>query len=133
MRTHTHKTETPGQGHGERNHRAVSPASQQKFASNGAFAGALAGLSLLLLLLAAVGCRTVIVNQTNVDIPERAATTLSQLTITQTMYDSDVTAEQGKDAPVRILTDPAISASQNGDANATREGASGIDPTNASE
>ena len=128
--TRDHTNQTPDLGHGERNLRADSPASQQMFARR-AFASALAGL--LLCLLGAVACRTVIVNQTNLDVPEKAAETLSQLTIMQTLYNSDITAEQGKDVPVRVLTDPTVSASQNGDASSSRTGDSGADDTNAAE
>ena len=120
MRTNTptHPNETPDQGHGERHPGAESPVRQQKHTLR-AFAGALVGL---FLLLAAVGCRTFVAQQVNLTVPDEAAAKLARISVVQLMYSSDLHAEQGQQIPVDALTELALSASQNGNADSTRDG-----------
>jgi len=61
------------------------------------------------------------------------AVALKSVNITVRMTDSDLGTNQGKTVGVDALTDPTVSASQNGDATTTRTGDSNRTPTGGTE
>jgi len=71
----------------------------------------LIGLAVSVAAILATGCRTA--------GPHLRLESCSHITIE---LHGDVHAAQGKTVPTNVLTDPTLSASQNGDATSTRDG-----------